>query len=122
MEHVRFIAEWCAGAIELVGIALIVIISLQALATGLLHMMRGKQFHSTVGDIREQLGQGILLGLEFLIGADIIHTVAVDLRLESVGVLALIVLVRTFLSFTLEAELTGRWPWQGNGKSAADDN
>jgi uncharacterized membrane protein len=52
------------------------------------------------------------VGLEFLVAADIIHTVAVDLSFQTVGVLSLIVLIRTFLSFTLEVELTGRWPWQ----------
>ena len=65
-------------------------------------------------ELRQDLGQGIPLGLEFLIAADIIRTVAVDLSFESVGVLAVIVPIRTFLSFTLEVELTGRWPWQGN--------
>jgi uncharacterized membrane protein len=58
------------------------------------------------------LGRGILLGLEFLVAADIIHTVAVELNFNTVGVLALVVLIRTLLSFTLEVELTGRWPWQ----------
>lgn len=61
---------------------------------------------------RQRLGRGILLGLELLVAADIIRTVAVTPTLESVGVLALIVLVRTFLSFSLEVELNGRWPWQ----------
>ena len=64
------------------------------------------------------LGQGILLGLEFLIAADIIHTVAVELTFESIGVLALVVLIRTFLSFTLDLELTGRWPWQQRRNNA----
>jgi hypothetical protein len=54
----------------------------------------------------------ILLGLEFLIAGDIIGTVAISPTFQSVGVLALIVLVRTFLSFSLEVELEGRWPWQ----------
>lgn len=53
-----------------------------------------------------------MLGLEFLIAADIIHTVAVELTFETVGVLAVVVLIRTFLSFTLAVELNGRWPWQ----------
>ncbi|MEX2335373.1 MAG: DUF1622 domain-containing protein, partial [Pseudohongiella sp.] len=64
-------------------------------------------------EIRQTLGRGILLGLEFLVAADIIHTVAIELTLESVLTLALVVLIRTFLSFALEVELTGRWPWHG---------
>lgn len=54
----------------------------------------------------------ILIGLELLVAADIIRTVAVEPTLEGVAVLALIVIVRTFLSFSLEVELYGRWPWQ----------
>ena len=61
---------------------------------------------------RQQLGRSILLGLELLVAADIIRTVAVRPSLGSVGVLAGIVLIRTFLSFSLELEITGRWPWQ----------
>jgi uncharacterized membrane protein len=61
---------------------------------------------------RQQLGRSILLGLELLVAADIIRTVAVSPTLTSVGVLGGIVLIRTFLSFSLELEITGRWPWQ----------
>ncbi len=61
---------------------------------------------------RQQLGRSILLGLELLVAADIIRTVAVTPTLGSIGVLAGIVLIRTFLSFSLELEITGRWPWQ----------
>jgi uncharacterized membrane protein len=65
---------------------------------------------------RQQVGKAVLLGLEFLVAADIIRTVAVAPTFESVGVLALIVVVRTFLSFTLDVELEGRWPWQAAGR------
>ena len=61
---------------------------------------------------RRQLGRSILLGLELLVAADIIRTVAVTPTVRSVVVLAAIVLIRTFLSFSLELEITGRWPWQ----------
>jgi uncharacterized membrane protein len=61
---------------------------------------------------RRQLGRSILLGLELLVAADIIRTVAVTPTLRSVAVLGGIVLIRTFLSFSLELEITGRWPWQ----------
>lgn len=60
---------------------------------------------------RQRLGKAILLGLELLVAADIIRTVAVTPTLETAGVLAIIVLVRTALSFTLEVELEGQWPW-----------
>jgi uncharacterized membrane protein len=61
---------------------------------------------------RQQVGKAILLGLEFLVAGDIIRTVAVDPTFSGIGVLAILVLVRTFLSFTLEVELEGQWPWQ----------
>jgi uncharacterized membrane protein len=62
--------------------------------------------------VRTVFGRSILLGLEFLVAADIIRTVAVQPSLENVAVLGLIVLIRTFLSFSLEVEIDGRWPWQ----------
>ncbi len=61
---------------------------------------------------RQQLGQAILLGLELLVAGDIVRTVAASPSLTSVAILAAIVLIRTFLSFSLEVETTGRWPWQ----------
>jgi uncharacterized membrane protein len=60
---------------------------------------------------RQRLGQAILLGLELLVAADIIRTVAVRPTLETAAVLAIIVVIRTALSFSLEVELEGRWPW-----------
>jgi uncharacterized membrane protein len=70
---------------------------------------------------RQEVGRGILLGLELLVAADIIRTVAISPTLQSVAVLAGIVLVRTFLSFVLEVELTGRWPWQRVADGAVDE-
>jgi uncharacterized membrane protein len=61
---------------------------------------------------RRQLGRSILLGLELLVAADIIKTVAVQPTFENVAVLGLIVVIRTFLSWSLELEMSGRWPWQ----------
>jgi uncharacterized membrane protein len=61
--------------------------------------------------LRQQLGQAILLGLELLVAGDIVRTVAASPSLTSVAILAAIVLIRTFLSFSLEVETTGRWPW-----------
>ncbi|MFZ4774397.1 MAG: DUF1622 domain-containing protein [Terrimicrobiaceae bacterium] len=61
---------------------------------------------------RQNLGRAILLGLELLVAGDIIRTVAVAPTLQNLSVLALIVVIRTFLSFSLELEVSGRWPWQ----------
>ena len=66
---------------------------------------------------RHRLGRAILLGLEFLVAADIIRTVAVAPTLSNVGVLGLIVLIRTFLSWAIEFEMEGRLPWQEKPRS-----
>ncbi|MAD74048.1 MAG: hypothetical protein CML20_04490 [Rheinheimera sp.] len=104
--------EWCAVAIEMLGIGIITVIAVYSLVHGMIRLLKGDSPRSIQQEIRQRLGRGILLGLEFLIAADIIHTVAVELTFTTVGVLALVVLIRTFLSFTLEVELTGKWPWQ----------
>lgn len=106
------VAVWCAAIIEVVGIGIITLIALYALFHAGTRLLKKEEKGPIIQEIRQRLGRGILLGLEFLIAADIIHTVAVELNFETVGVLAVVVLVRTFLSFTLEVELTGRWPWQ----------
>ncbi|PKM21230.1 MAG: hypothetical protein CVV11_03055 [Gammaproteobacteria bacterium HGW-Gammaproteobacteria-15] len=118
------VPEWCAMAIELLGIAIITVIAIYALLHAGIRLVKGDPLSDIQQQVRQQLGRGILLGLEFLIAADIIHTVAVELTFENVGVLALVVLIRTFLSFTLELELTGKWPWQQAGsetKNGADN-
>ncbi|MDM7830983.1 DUF1622 domain-containing protein [Cellulomonas edaphi] len=91
----------------------VAIIAIGAVAAGVATCVRLVRHEPDVyRRFRQQLGRSILLGLELLVAADIIRTVAVTPTLQSVGVLAGIVLIRTFLSFTLELEITGRWPWQ----------
>jgi uncharacterized membrane protein len=68
---------------------------------------------------RQRLSQAILLGLELLVAGDIVRTVATSPSLTSVAILASIVLIRTFLSFSLEVETTGRWPWQQRDVTAS---
>src|SRR3954447_5573287 len=75
-------------------------------------LLRGRTLTAAYERYRRGIGRALLLGLEILVAADIIRTVAISPSFESVGVLALIVLVRTFLSWSLELELSGRWPWQ----------
>ncbi len=99
----------------MLGIAIITVIALYSLVHGAVRLLKGDTLSDIQQQVRQQLGRGILLGLGLLIAADIIHTVAVELTFETVGVLALVVLNRTFLSFTLELELTGKWPWQQAG-------
>lgn len=77
-----------------------------------------RQAPDVYGATRRRFGRAILLGLELLVAADIIRTVAIEPTLESLAVLGVIVLIRTFLSFTLEVELDGRWPWQQSKPSS----
>ena len=106
------VIETVGKAIDGVGVAVIAIGALIS-AAGAVSRFRRKS-----GDVyrvfRQQLGRSILLGLEFLVAADIIRTVAVTPDARSVAVLGGIVLIRTFLSFSLELEVTGYWPWQKN--------
>jgi len=106
-------AENCAALVELVGVMLLTILALYAIARAIYASFQGRSRHRIWIDMRDQLARSILLGLEFLVAADIIRTVAVELTYESVFLLALIVAIRTFLSFAMEVELTGHWPWQG---------
>ncbi|MBT0587577.1 DUF1622 domain-containing protein [Alteromonas oceanisediminis] len=113
-EMIKPIAEMCAIFIESLGILIIVLAAISAIAKGAVITIKRNLGTEALMQIRHHLARGILLGLEFLVAADIIQTVAVTLSFESVGVLAIIVLIRTFLSFTLDLELTGRWPWQSD--------
>ena len=119
-ELIKPAAEWSAAFIEALGIGLIVLLSAYALLYGLVRLVQGRDRSELYHEVRRRLGSGILLGLELLVAADIIHTVAVELTVETVGVLAVIVLIRTFLSFTLEVELTGKWPWQQHKAASSD--
>jgi uncharacterized membrane protein len=98
--------------VELTGIAIIAFGAFATLILFLYRLLSGVDRDQAVANFRSSLGRAILLGLEFLVAADIINTVAVEPTLLSVAVLAGIVVIRTFLSFSLETEIEGRWPWQ----------
>lgn len=105
------IIEAAGEIVDLAGVAVIIIGAVIATVSALRSLLRrsGRPVYEAY---RQQLGRSILLGLELLVAADIIRTVAVTPTFESLGVLALIVLIRTFLSYTLQLEVTGRLPWQ----------
>lgn len=112
LAMVEPIAEWCAIILEIIGIATITIIALYITAT-IFYLTYKRVNHDVIFRVaRNRLGRGILLGLEFLVAADIVYTVTLEATFRSVGILGAIVLIRTFLSFTLDVELTGHWPWQ----------
>ncbi|MBD1541909.1 DUF1622 domain-containing protein [Arthrobacter sp. IA7] len=120
----RQIIETAGQYLDFAGVAVMVIGAVISVPLA----ARGRNFPRSVDrrkgisvyrQYRQLLGRSILLGLELLVAADIIRTVAVTPTFESVGVLAVIVLIRTFLSFSLELEITGRWPWQKEPSSAS---
>ena len=105
-------------AIELVGQALdgvgvaVIVGGILISTAGSMRRLRVEHGREAYRRYRRGVGRAILLGLEILVAADIIRTVAVDPTFGNAGVLAIIVAIRTFLSFSLEVELEGRWPWQ----------
>lgn len=111
--------ELAGRVIDASGVAAVVVGAVAAAVFAILRAVRRQG--PVYRPFRRFLGRSILLGLELLVAADIIRTVAVTPTLESVGVLAGIVLIRTFLSFSLELEITGRWPWQKTAPGAPAD-
>ena len=97
--------------VEAVGAAIMVIGGLGAFVAFVLRVRRAEAVQSAYPALRRDLGRCILLGLEVLIVADIVRTIIVDPTLESVGVLGIIVVIRILLSFSLEVEIDGTWPW-----------
>ena len=101
-----------ARGVEVLGIVTLVLGLAAALVRAGLALVGGQGANEGYRIVRTVFGRSILLGLEFLVAADIIRTVALQPSLQNVAVLGLIVLIRTFLSFSLEVEIDGRWPWR----------
>jgi uncharacterized membrane protein len=104
-------AHGVTRVVELTGVAIIAVGAFGTLLLFLYRFASGYDRDQAVSNLRSSLGRAILLGLEFLVAADIINTLAVQPTLGSVAVLAGIVVIRTFLSFSLETEIEGRLPW-----------
>ena len=109
--HFEVWMELAVKAFEVVGVAILAVGSVIALVRAAMSTVRGER-SSTYERARRDVGRSILLGLEVLIIADIVETITIDPTLESALSLALIVAVRTFLSFSLEIELDGIVPWR----------
>ena len=98
--------------VEAVGAGIMVLGALAALLVFAYRALRAGTATESYDELRRNLGRGILVGLEVLIVADIVRTIIVEPTIESVGVLAAIVLIRIALSFSLEVEIDGFWPWR----------
>ena len=111
-EVVLYWIEWASLIIEVVAVLIIVVAIVNALSRYVFRIF----LHPTEGDhyqsLKVSLGKALLLGLEILVAADIIRTVALEATLNSVMVLGILVLIRTFLSWALVVEMEGRWPWK----------
>ena len=108
---VLHVLHWMAFGIEMLGVTVIVLGVIAASAWSVTQSYRG-EWNGAFRSYRANLGRGILLGLEFLIAADIIGMVAIVPTFERFGILGLIIVIRTFLSFSLQIEIEGQWPWR----------
>jgi uncharacterized membrane protein len=105
-----------ALAIEILAVVIIIAAIFVSVGRYLFQAVLHPEVEERYRQLRLRLGRTLLLGLEILVAADIVRTVALEATLESVLVLALLVLVRTFLSWALVVEIEGRWPWQPKQK------
>jgi uncharacterized membrane protein len=122
MPTIQTLAELLSAVIELAGIVAIAVGGVIATAGFARALLRGHLFRSAYHQYRRGLGRSILLGLEFLVAADIIRTVTVDMSLESLAALGLLIVLRTFLSITIEVETEGQWPWdRGRRRELEED-
>ncbi len=110
VDVIRQTIELSAVAVEVLAVALILVAIVHGTARYLRHLRvdRSDAYHR----YKIYLGKALMLGLEFLVAADIVRTVALDPTLLSVSILGLLVVVRTFLSWSLVVEIEGRWPWR----------
>jgi len=109
---VQWWIERSTTGLEVLAVAIIVVTILVATATYASMIVRRLADVTTYRGYRHQVARALLLGLEILVAADIIRTVALEPTLKSVAILGLLVLIRTFLSWGLVVEIEGRWPWQ----------
>lgn len=112
MEQIHRYIERLAEILELAGVGIILVSVVLATVWFVRDGSRSNAWRDGYNRYRANLGRGILLGLELLVGADIIGTITAPLTWTSVGLLAAIVALRTFLSFSLETEIEGCWPWR----------
>jgi uncharacterized membrane protein len=101
-----------ATAIEILAVVIIIVAIFFSVGRYLFQAVLRPESEDLYRQLKARLGRTLLLGLEILVAADIVRTVALEATLESIVVLALLVLIRTFLSWALEVEIEGRWPWQ----------
>jgi uncharacterized membrane protein len=108
--------EIAALAIEILAVVIIVVAIFYSTSRFLVQAMARRELRERYEELKISLGRSLLLGLEILVAADVVRTVALEATLQSVAVLGLLVLIRTFLSWALVVEIEGRWPWQARSE------
>lgn len=117
MENIKFYVDHIATIVEGIGVITIFVGAIYSLIVFLVSVSKKKT--GSYIKLRQTLGKSILLGLEILIAADIMATVVAEPTMKSVTILGLIVLIRTFLSLSLQVEVEGRFPWQKEKKKTS---
>lgn len=110
MDRFSQIIEFIGSVMDALGVLVLIVGAFYSMAIFVLRRQVGAE--DPYNSCRKNMGKAILLGLELLVAADIIRTVVVSPTIENVLTLGLVVLIRTFLSISLQVELEGRWPWQ----------
>ena len=106
------LVELVVIGVEVVAVAILAVGVAFVLVRGAIHLAGDGQWPEVYEDLRVGMGRALLLGLEVLIAADIIATVVLELTITNVAALGLLVLIRTFLSWSIQLETSGHWPWQ----------
>ena len=117
MDRFSQIIEFIGNVMDGMGVLVLIVGALYSMAALLLRRQVGAD--DPYNSCRKNMGKAILLGLELLVAADIIRTVVVAPTMSNVLILGLVVLIRTFLSMSLQVELEGRWPWQRGSSHVA---
>jgi len=117
-EHTLELLKMAVVAFEAVAVAVLIFSFVLSTGHFIKRMLRVTERHEAFRELRTGFGHTRLLALDLLVASDIVLTITSDLDFEKLGALGVLVLVRTFLVFVLELEVSGRWPWQGSPRAA----
>jgi uncharacterized membrane protein len=117
-ETVNNVIEWVARGLELIGVAVVGLAFVHAIVRGLVNF--GQRRQQAYERLRTYLGQALLLGLEFLVAADIIRTVLIEPTREGILSLGMLIAVRIVLGWSIAVEIEGCWPWQVAKRKQSD--
>ncbi len=121
METIHHVIEWVALGIELLGVAVILsAVIILAIRRGTVRYLFHLGEPGAYESYKQTLARALLLGLELLVAADVVRTVALDPTLANVAILGVLVVVRTLLSWSMSGEVEGHWPWAGRRSETED--